>query len=127
MPLMRDGAVGGVIFESKEGRKAIRAAVTIDCTGDGDIFHRAGAASYTDIDTRDIHHCINTAFLFGGVDMPRWIDFKTTQPEAFAAFMERGRAACGGCSSGRSSPGATMSRCSWARGWRATRPWTSRT
>src|SRR4051812_32370937 len=49
-PLMRDGAVGGVIFESKEGRKAIRAAVTIDCTGDGDIFHRAGAASYSDVD-----------------------------------------------------------------------------
>jgi len=96
MPLMRDGSVAGVIFESKEGRQAIRAAVTIDCTGDGDIFHRAGAASYSDVDTRDIHHCINTAFLFGGVDMQRWIDFKTARPEAFAAFMERGRAACGG-------------------------------
>ncbi|HEX4366678.1 MAG TPA: FAD-dependent oxidoreductase [Rhodopila sp.] len=96
MPLMRDGAVAGVIFESKEGRKAIRAAVTIDCTGDGDIFHRAGAKSYSDVDTRDIHHCINTAFLLGGVDMRRWIDFKTARPEAFAAFMERGRAMCGG-------------------------------
>lgn len=96
LPLMRDGAVAGVIFESKEGRQAIRAAVTIDCTGDGDIFHRAGAASYADVDTRDIHHCINTAFLFGGVDMRRWIDFKTSQPDAFAAFMDRGRAACGG-------------------------------
>jgi hypothetical protein len=96
MPLMRDGAVGGVIFESKEGRKAIRAAVTIDCTGDGDIFHRAGAASTADVDTRDIHHCINTAWLFGGVDMQRWIDFKTSRPEAFSTFMERGRAACGG-------------------------------
>jgi hypothetical protein len=96
MPLMRDGAVGGVIFESKAGRQAIRAAVTIDCTGDGDIFHRAGSASYSDIDTRDIHHCINTAFLFGGVDMRRWIDFKTTRPDAFAAFMERGRTQCGG-------------------------------
>jgi len=96
MPLLRDGAVGGVIFESKEGRKAIRAAVTIDCTGDGDIFHRAGAASYSDIDTRDIHHCINTAFMLGGVDMPRWLAFKTTRPADFAAFMERGRAACDG-------------------------------
>ena len=96
MPLLRDGAVAGVIFESKEGRKAIRAAVTIDCTGDGDIFHRAGATSYSDVDTRDIHHCINTAFLLGGVDMRRWIDFKTSRPEVFAAFMERGRAACGG-------------------------------
>jgi hypothetical protein len=101
MPLMRDGPMGdgvvcGVLFESKEGRRAIRAAVTIDCTGDGDIFHRAGAASYSDVDTRDIHHCINTAFLFGGVDMRKWIDFKTSQPDAFTAFMERGRTACGG-------------------------------
>ncbi len=95
-PLLRDGAVAGVIFESKEGRKAIRAAVTIDCTGDGDIFHRAGAASTDDVDTRDIHHCINTAWLFGGVDMRRWIDFKTSQPAGFSAFMERGRASCGG-------------------------------
>jgi hypothetical protein len=99
-PLMRYGPSGshvaGVFFESKEGRKAIRATVTIDCTGDGDIFHRAGAASYSDVDTRDIHHCINTAWLFGGVDMRRWIDFKTSRPEAFSAFMERGRAACGG-------------------------------
>jgi hypothetical protein len=96
MPLLRDGNVAGVIFESKEGRKAIRAAVTIDCTGDGDIFHRAGAASYSDIDTRDIHHCINTAWLFGGVDMRAWIDFKTSRPESFAALMDRGRTACGG-------------------------------
>ncbi|MFO1027273.1 MAG: FAD-dependent oxidoreductase [Acetobacteraceae bacterium] len=96
MPLMRDGAVGGVIFESKEGRQAIRASVTIDCTGDGDIFHRAGAASSADIDARDIHHCTNTAFMLGGVDMPRWLAFKTGQPEAFTAFMDRGRAACGG-------------------------------
>jgi hypothetical protein len=85
-----------VFFESKEGRQAIRAPVTIDCTGDGDIFHRAGAASVADIDTRDIHHCINTAFLFGGADMARWIDFKTGRPADFATFMDRGRAACGG-------------------------------
>jgi hypothetical protein len=95
-PLMRDGKVAGVFFESKEGRQAIRAAVTIDCTGDGDIFHRAGAASVADIDARDIHHCINTAFLFGGVDMARWLDFKTGRPADFSDFMDRGRAACGG-------------------------------
>jgi hypothetical protein len=95
-PLMRDGKVAGVFFESKEGRQAIRAAVTVDCTGDGDIFHRAGAASVADIDTRDIHHCINTAFLCGGVDMARWVAFKTSRPAEFAAFMNRGRAACGG-------------------------------
>ena len=33
--------------------------------------------------------------MFGGVDMDRWIAFKAGQPEAFAAFMARGRAECG--------------------------------
>ena len=94
--VMEDGRVAGATFESKEGRLAIRAKVTIDCTGDGDLFHRAGAGSESDIDERDIHHCINTSWLFGGVDMARWIAFKTGDPKGFAAFMERGRGACGG-------------------------------
>ncbi len=95
-PLMQDGRVTGAIFESKQGRMAVRAAVTIDCTGDGDLFHRAGAAEETDIDTGDIHHCMNTAWLFGGVDMQRWLDFKTRRKDDFSAFMQRGRDACGG-------------------------------
>ncbi|MDE2006062.1 MAG: FAD-dependent oxidoreductase [Rhodospirillales bacterium] len=95
-PILEDGRVAGAVFECKEGRLAIRARVTIDCTGDGDMFHRGGAASETDIDERDIHHCANTGFLFGGVDMPAWIAFKSGDPAGFAAFMERGRAACGG-------------------------------
>ena len=95
-PLMQEGRVAGAIFESKQGRMAVRAKVTIDCTGDGDLFHRAGAAEETDIDTGDIHHCMNTAWLFGGVDMQRWIDFKTGRKDEFAAFMQRGRDACGG-------------------------------
>ncbi|MGE0419633.1 MAG: FAD-dependent oxidoreductase, partial [Acetobacteraceae bacterium] len=96
MPVMEGNRVTGVFFESKEGRKAIRAGVTIDCTGDGDIFHRAGAAIVDDTDEGDIHHCINTAWLFGGVDMQRWIDFKTSDREGFAAFMRRGTDLCGG-------------------------------
>ena len=96
VPLMDGNRVTGAIFESKEGRMAIRAAVTIDGTGDGDIFHRAGAANETDVDERDIHSCINTAWTFGGVDMPRWIAFKTGQKDEFAAFMERGRGFCDG-------------------------------
>jgi hypothetical protein len=95
-PIVEEGRVTGAVFESKEGRLAIRAGVTIDCTGDGDLFHRAGAGSESDIDERDIHHCTNTAWLFGGVDMARWIAFKTGDPEGFKAFMERGRGACGG-------------------------------
>ena len=63
-----DGAVKGVIFESKEGRKAVLAKRVIDCTGDGDIFASAGAsfeyAQYSTLRTS------NTALVFriGGVD-----------------------------------------------------------
>ena len=39
----------------------------------------------------DIHHCMNTAWLFGGVDMKRWIEFRVGQPEQYTAFMALGR------------------------------------
>jgi hypothetical protein len=45
--------------------------VTVDATGDGDLYARAGARFEDDIDATDIHHCMNTAWLFGGVDMSR--------------------------------------------------------
>jgi hypothetical protein len=41
------------------------------------------------IDAGDIHHCMNTAFLLGGVDMGRWLAFRYGEPDAFAAFMTR--------------------------------------
>jgi len=95
LPIVENGAVKGVIFESKEGRMAIMAKVVIDATGDGDLFGRAGAEFENDIEEADVHHSMNTAFLFGGVDMNRWIEFKAGQPEAFAQFMAQGRAQCG--------------------------------
>jgi hypothetical protein len=91
MPIVEHGAVRGAIFESKAGRQAIRAKVVVDATGDGDLFALAGAAFESNIEQADIHHCINTAWLFGGVDMNRWIEFKAGQPEQFAQFMQRGR------------------------------------
>jgi hypothetical protein len=90
-PLMMDGRVRGAIFESKAGRQAVRAKVVVDATGDGDLFARAGAAYESDIEAADIHHCMNTAWLLGGVDMDRWIEFKAGSPEQFAQFMARGR------------------------------------
>ena len=73
---------------------AIMAKVVIDATGDGDVFARTGAAFDTDIELADAHHCMNTAWLFAGVDMNRWIAFKAGQPEAFTPFIQRGREAC---------------------------------
>jgi hypothetical protein len=94
-PIVDGNAVTGIAFESKEGRMAIMAKVVVDATGDGDLFARAGAAFDSDIEQADAHHCMNTPFLLAGVDMNRWIAFRTGQPEAFKDFMDRGRAACG--------------------------------
>jgi hypothetical protein len=94
-PVVQDGAVRGAVFESKQGRRAVLAAVTVDATGDGDLFHRAGAPSDSDADERDIHHCINTSWLFGHVDMPRYLAWRLERPAEFAAFMARGKAELG--------------------------------
>ena len=91
VPIVEEGAVKGAVFESKAGRQALMAKVVVDCTGDGDMFARAGAAFEADIEEGDVHHCMNTPWLFGGVDMNRWIEFRTTELDQFAAFMDRGR------------------------------------
>jgi hypothetical protein len=90
-PIVEAGAVQGAIFESKEGPHAVLAKVVVDTTGDADLIARAGAPCETDIDASDIHHCMNTVFLLGGVDMERWLAFRRDEPEAFAAFMAFGR------------------------------------
>jgi hypothetical protein len=94
-PVIRDGAVAGALFESKQGRRAVLAKVTVDATGDGDLFARAGAAFAEDVDTRDIHHCMNTSWVFGGVDMPRYLAWRAERPEEFSDFMRRGKDSVG--------------------------------
>jgi len=44
LPVMQAERVAGAFIESKSGRQAVLAKVTIDCTGDGDIAARAGCA-----------------------------------------------------------------------------------
>ncbi len=94
-PVMEGNAVRGAIFESKQGRRAILAKVVVDATGDGDLFHRAGAVTAADIEEGDIHHAMNTSWMFGGVDMEAWLRWRAGQPEQFAAFLQRGREAHG--------------------------------
>ena len=94
-PILEDGAVRGIVFDSKQGRMALMARVVVDATGDGDLFSRAGGEFDHDIDSGDIHHCVNTAWLWGGVNMERWLDFKAGQPEAYSKFLEGGRTEVG--------------------------------
>ena len=89
--IVEDGAMKGAIFENKEGRQAILAKVVVDTTGDADLLARAGLLFETDSDPADIHSCINTAFMIGGVDMERWLAFRANEEQAFKGFMDRGR------------------------------------
>lgn len=43
-PIVEDKQVKGVFVENVEGRMALLASVTIDCTGNGDILYRSGAS-----------------------------------------------------------------------------------
>jgi hypothetical protein len=90
-PIVEGNTLKGAIFESKEGRHAILAKVVVDTTGDADLLFRAGVPSDSDIDESDIHHCINTAFMLGGVDMERWTEFRRSDKAGFTDFMKRGR------------------------------------
>lgn len=93
-PIVEDRLVRGCIFESKQGRRAVLAKVTIDATGDGDLYAAAGGGFETEVDAGDIHGCMNTAWLLGGVDMEAFLAFRGAEPERFADFMRRGREAC---------------------------------
>lgn len=90
-PIIQDGKAKGVIFESKAGREAIMADVVVDTTGDGDMFARAGAEFDTDIEEGDVHHSMNTGFVLGGVNMPKWLAFRSGLPDQFAALTSLGR------------------------------------
>jgi hypothetical protein len=86
-PVKEGDELRGVIFESKAGRQAILARSVIDATGDGDIFALAGAPFESDIDDADIHHTMNVAFRWGGVDYERYLKFKAEHKKEYAAIM----------------------------------------
>jgi hypothetical protein len=57
----------------------------VDTTGDGDVFASAGEMSAADVEAANIHQCINTSWLWGGVDNERWLSFRrSAEYEAFS-------------------------------------------
>ncbi len=95
--------IAGVVLESKQGGSRSPPTCFVDATGDADLVAAASrrrAADVApdwvdDIDAGDIHHAINTSWLYGGVDMRAWLAFRATRPADFAAFMASGRAELG--------------------------------
>jgi len=80
-PLVGDGEVNGVVFESKEGRKAVLGKIVIDCTGDGDIFANAGAQFEADIDMNLRSANMAVVYRLGNVDFLEWANFLEVEPK----------------------------------------------
>jgi 2-polyprenyl-6-methoxyphenol hydroxylase-like FAD-dependent oxidoreductase len=77
--VIQDGdRVLGVVFESKEGRKAILAKQVVDCTGDADMLFKAGG------DYSQITSGVSTVFRWANMDTIRRPEGSTAQ------FVERG-------------------------------------
>jgi len=74
--LVEDGAVRGVIAETKAGRQAIRGRVVIDATGDGDVFGSAGAPG--------VHgsYIMTLVHRLADVDTDAALQFERRDPEA---------------------------------------------
>lgn len=83
-PIMtEDSKIGGVIVENKSGRQAIFASVVVDCTGDGDIAARSGAAFVKGRETDGAMQPVTVMFKVGGVDYD-----KAVFPGVFEDYFE---------------------------------------
>jgi hypothetical protein len=96
-PILDGRTLRGALFESKEGRCAILAKVVVDATGDLDVCAGAAAPYESDVEAEssNVQHCVNTAWMWAGVDFGRWLAFKHGEPQAYQALVEEGRRALG--------------------------------
>ncbi len=72
----------GIVTESKSGRQVVLAQRIIDCTGDADIAHLAGA-SYRKT-PKDKMLGMTTVFNASGVDKERFLQYTEAQPATYA-------------------------------------------
>ncbi len=80
-PVMEGERVVGIITESKAGREALLAKRVIDCTGDADIAHRAGAPTMHP--PRERLMAASVMFHIAGVDKRRFVDGVAADPQTY--------------------------------------------
>ncbi|WP_353643200.1 FAD-dependent oxidoreductase [Mesorhizobium sp. WSM2239] len=88
--IVEDGAVKGIVCESKSGRQAVLGKVVIDATGDLDVATSAGAAFSQG------SFIVTTVFRLGNVDTVEAERFEYEEPEAFAAIDREAKRIMGG-------------------------------
>jgi len=82
-PIMADNVMNGVIIENKEGRQAILAKITIDATGDGDVFARAGAPFKEDIHPTGL----SLSYRVMNVNVEKAVKFREENPEKYMELI----------------------------------------
>ena len=85
-PIMEGNLVKGVIFESKEGRKAILAKTVIDATGDGDIYRYSGAPFFTLSDGKTRSSTTALVWRVGGINWDMFFEWQKANPKENAAL-----------------------------------------
>jgi ribulose 1,5-bisphosphate synthetase/thiazole synthase len=87
-PILQDGAICGVVTESKAGRQAILARRVIDATGDADIVTRAGAP--VGKTPKEKMMAVSVMFSMSGVNKKRFIDAVKSDPQTYADWGGNG-------------------------------------
>jgi ribulose 1,5-bisphosphate synthetase/thiazole synthase len=87
-PLVENGAIRGVITESKAGREAILAKRVIDATGDADVATRAGAPVYKT--PKEKMMAASVMFSMSGVNKQRFIDAVKADPQTYGDWSGNG-------------------------------------
>jgi hypothetical protein len=80
--VLEDGAITGVVTESKSGRQAILAKRVIDATGDGDLAARAGAPFR--IDPKEELEGATVNFGCSGIDLEKFLTYILKNPSSIA-------------------------------------------
>jgi hypothetical protein len=87
-PIVRDGAIQGVITEGKAGREAILARRVVDATGDADVAMRAGAPTHKT--PREEMMATSVMFSMSGVNKQRFIDQVKADPQTYKDWTGNG-------------------------------------
>ncbi|MFF4828954.1 FAD-dependent oxidoreductase [Streptomyces sp. NPDC001312] len=89
-PVVQDGAVKGVVCETKSGPQAVMGDVVIDTTGDIDVASRAGASYVQD------SYLVTLVFRLGGVDTAAAERFEQENPREARAINRKIKRMLGG-------------------------------
>lgn len=89
--IVEDGAIKGVICETKDGRQAIMGDVVIDTSGDLDVAASAGARF------QEGTFILTTVSRWGGVDTDRAEQYQYENPDEFAKLDHEAKRLIGGC------------------------------